>query len=209
MKFTIDKKGKVEKLYKKVIDMYFPKLSVLEFIFVWRDKEKYNEGQLVVAETTKLSNRDRDLFGFDVRIETDEDNWPLLSENDKIKIAFHELSHIQLEYNKKKDNIDEDDESDEDSEDNEIEDVSAQNIKYDKEGRVSFHLKNHDLILKRFEAELWEFGLSRDEKNMLNLLNKVKKYHKEKQEEQENQELEEQKPKKKKKKKKKKSTKEE
>lgn len=165
MKFTIDKTGRLEKLFQKMIRKHFPSLNNLEFVFVWRDKEKYTDGQLVMAETSKLSARDRDLFGFDVRIEIDENNFPLLNGAGKRKVVFHELEHIVIDYEFQ--SRDSDDEGE----------VNPNQMKYDREGRLSFHVREHDLVLKRFESELWEFGLSDDEHRILNLLSQIKEYH--------------------------------
>ena len=210
MRYKQDKTGQLDKLYNRIMKKHFPELSVLEFVFVWRDKEKYQEGQLIMAETSKLTNRDRDLFGFDVRIETDESNWDLISSKEQRKTAYHELSHIVLEREKGSVESEEDDLAErEDDEENPI----PQDIKYDKEGRVCFRLREHTMVMKRFEEELWEFGLSEDEDNMLRLLERIRDYHdsnkKEKQEAQEEQEQEKPKKKKKKKRSKKKEAREE
>jgi hypothetical protein len=149
MKFELDT-GEIRKVYYSVIDEYFPFLQCLNFLFVVRDKERFSEGQLVIADTTKLSNRDRDLFGFDVRIETDINYWSKTT--NQSKIAYHELCHIEVE----------------------LEDDETPKIKDD---RVVFHITPHDLCLKRFISELKLYGLTKDEEKIYRILRKIRKKH--------------------------------
>jgi len=156
MKFKVDESNRIEKVFNKVVEKEFPELGVLKFLYVWREQEKLVEGQLVVAEVFKLTTRDRDLWGFDVRVEVDETTWPKMDSDERRKLAFHELLHIRLQY-----------ETDDNGEENK--DV----VKYDSDERVCFYIEEHDLILKRFKRELKKFGLSSEEEKMRRFLNKV------------------------------------
>lgn len=158
MKFTVDETGKLKRVFSDVIDEYFPKLKILKFIYVWRDSEKFDDGQLIAAEVFKLSNRDRDLWGFDVRVEIDEAFWTKQSKEDKKKLVYHELSHIQLDMEVDKDTGEETDE-----------------VKTDAEDRISFFIVNHDLVLRRFKRELKKFGLSETEREILEFLQRIDK----------------------------------
>jgi len=161
MKFTIDETGKIKKVFEAVLEEYFEKLKILKFVYVWRDSEKFNDGQLIVAEVFKLSNKDRDLWGYDVRIEVFEDYWTKLDKEEKRRLAYHELTHVELEY-------DVDKESGEDTDD----------VKIDSEDRICFHMVDHDLVIKRFRKELKKFGLSGEEEEILDFLKRIdKKFH--------------------------------
>ena len=161
MKFTVDESGKVKKTFEAVIEEYFEKLKILKFVYVWRDGEKYSDGQLIVAEIFKLSNKDRDLWSYDVRVEVDQMHWAKLDKEERRRLAYHELQHVELEY-------DVDKESGEDTDD----------IKMDSEERVCFHMRDHDLVIRRFRKELKKYGLSGEEEEMLDFLTRIdKKFH--------------------------------
>lgn len=116
-----------------------------------------SEGGLIAAEVSKVSNRDRDLYGFDIRVEVDTEYWKKCLKEEKFKLAYHELSHISPVF------------------------VTAgdpdSGIKEDKEGRLKYKLLQHDIVIKRFKAELEEFGLSKEEERMRRTLNKIAKMH--------------------------------
>ena len=160
MKLTIDRTGKVERLFNKIIEEHFPELSVLKFVYAWRDKEKLDdEGVPVLAEVYKLSAKDRDLWGFDVRLEIDEERWTEKEKSEKRSVAYHELLHIVLEY----------EEADPEK------GRSKKSLKMDNEGRVCFYLTPHDVVIKRFEKEMKKYGLSDHEERVRRLLNKIHK----------------------------------
>jgi len=158
VKFTIDETGKIKKVFERVIEEHYEKLKILKFVYVWRDTEKMDDGQVVHAEVFKLSNKDRDLWGYDVRVEVDENNWVKLDREHKERLAWHELYHIELEYEVDK-------ESKEETED----------VRIDSEDRICFHCKTHDLIIRRFKKELKKFGLSEDEEEVLDFLKRIDK----------------------------------
>lgn len=156
MKFTIDEAGKIKKVFDKVIDEHYEELRVLKIVYVWRDTDKFDDGQPIAAEVCKLSNKDRDLWGYDVRIEVAENIWTQLDKDAKYKLAYHELHHIELEYAIDKESGEE-----------------TSDIKMDSDERVCFYIKNHDLIIKRFRKELKKFGLSEAEEEILDFLKRV------------------------------------
>jgi hypothetical protein len=180
MEFKKDMTGKLEKAVKYTIDKHRPDLDCLNFLCVWRDKEKLSDGKIVQAEVYKLSNKHRDVFGMDVMLEVEINNWKSLSTEEKKKLIFHELEHVQVEYELDKDDEDEDEVE---------EDKTAQQIfeelikdekhegqpKRDKEGRVVFYIVPHDLEIKRFRSELLKFGLSPEEEAMRQYLNFIYK----------------------------------
>lgn len=163
MKFTIDTTDKIKKVFEDVLDEYFKRLKVLKFVYVWRDTEKFDDGQLIIAEVCKLSNRDRDLWGYDVRVEVDENHWAKVSKEERRRIAYHELLHPKLEYEVDKESGDETDD-----------------VKLDAEDRVCFHMAEHDIVIKRFRKELKRFGLSEAEEEILDFLKRVDKSFKSK-----------------------------
>ena len=166
MKYHIDDTGKIKKVFERVLEEYYEKLKILKFAYVFRDKEKFDDGRLIAAEVGKLSNKDRDLWGYDVRVEVDEENWVKLDKEQKEKLAYHELMHVELEYDVDKDSGEETDD-----------------IKIDNEDRICFHMKPHDLCIIRFKKELKKYGLSEAEEEVLDFLKRVdKKFSTEKEE---------------------------
>lgn len=160
MKLTIDKTGKLEKTFNKVVEKHFEELSVLKFVYAWRDKEKLDEeGIPILAEVFKLPTKDRDLWNYDVRIEVDEERWQEKEKDEKRKVAYHELLHIILEY----------DEADPEK------DRPVKTLKMDSENRVCFFITPHDIVIKRFEKEMRRYGLSDHEESVRRFLNKIHK----------------------------------
>lgn len=156
MKFIKDESGSLEEEFDFVKDRFYSELDELKFLYVWRDSEKFDDdGMIIYAEVRKLSNRDRDIFGYDVAIEVWKDGWKKANKDERNKIIFHELRHIK---------IDEDEETGE--------------IKYDKDDRVKYSLIPHDIVIRRFTEDLRKFGLSEQEDNIRVFLNSVHKEHK-------------------------------
>lgn len=132
----------------------------LNILYVWRIGEKFDDGKRVYAEVFKLSNRDRDIYGYDARIEVDAELWPTLTKQQKVRIADHELMHIMIER---------EGELDDDIEENSEDDT--RDFRYDKEGRLCFHLVPHDVDIRRFTAEIMEYGLEEGEDELRKFLN--------------------------------------
>jgi len=166
-KLIIDKSDEIELRFTKVMTKFFPEFEALKFIYVWRMEPKYTEeDQIVVASVTKMSNKDRDLWGYDVKVEVDKEAWSTMTMSDRLKTAFHELLHIKLLY--------EESEEETETEKARVKD-KTKNIKLDKDDRVCFYMEGHDLVLNRFKRELQKFGLSSQEEEMRQFLNKVHK----------------------------------
>lgn len=159
MKFFKDKHGELAKCFQYCIDRYFPALANYTFLYLFREGEKLDsEENLILAEVSKISPRDRDIYGFDIRVEVYVEYWNEATNKEKLKLAYHELCHIEPIFVK---------EDDPDSE-----------IKEDKEGRLKYKLIKHDVVIRRFSKELEKFGLSEQEeklRKMLNSINKAKK----------------------------------
>ena len=179
MKFKKDKSGQLEKAVSWCIKKYRKDLECLSFLCVWRDKEKIQDGKLVAAEVCKLSNKNRDVFDYDVMLEVDLEHWKSISKEEKKKLIFHELQHVKVAYEL----------SEEKNPKEEQEQKTAQEIfeelldepdivgepKRDKQDRVVFSIIPHNLEVSRFKQELLTFGLSPEEEALRQFLNYVKK----------------------------------
>jgi hypothetical protein len=164
MRYEIDESRSIEKALNYVMRRQHDVLisAELRFLCIWRLDPKFDDGKLIMAEVSKMSNRDRDIYGSDVRLEVDKTTWDTLSKEDKIKVIDHELMHIALERVG---------ELPEGHEENGPED--DRDFKYDKDGRLCFYMLPHDLDIRRFRDELMRYGLSEEENEIRKFLNKV------------------------------------
>lgn len=153
--FEKDNTGKLAKALEHVLKKYRPELGILRFLTTWRYKEKLDDGKVVEAEVFKMSPRDRDIFGYDVRLEIYSQTWHEMSKAEKIQTLYHELRHIQLNYS----GVDEE--------------GNPADVKLDKQGRISFKIVPHDIDFRRFHDELDLFGLLGDEKELITHLYKI------------------------------------
>lgn len=153
--FEKDNTGKLDKALNHVLKKYRPELGVLRFLTTWRYKEKLDDGKVVEAEVFKMSPRDRDIFGYDVRLEIYSQTWHEMSKIEKIQTLYHELRHVQLNYS----GVDED--------------GKPVDVKLDKQGRISFKIVPHDIDFRRFHDELDLFGLMGSEKELITHLYKI------------------------------------
>ena len=175
MKFKRDKSGKLEKYVRNCIKKFRPDLECIEFLCVWRDKEKFDDGQLVMAEVQKLPPKYRDSFGYDVLLCVDMNAWKDLPKDEKKKVIFHELEHVKLEYDLEKSDDKENKTAQEIFEDLLNDELPEGEPKVDKEGRTCLKIIPHNLKIARFKAELLRFGLSPDEDAIRQFLNYVYK----------------------------------
>lgn len=135
-----DRKGELEKVAKRVIkkNKEFHILKKLNILYVWRlgDMPLYDdEGRAVAAQTKKLANRERDVYGYDVEIQVFKQSWRRRSKKGKYKLMYHELRHIEVEQDEEfKPNRDDD-------------------------GRIVFKIVPHDVVITAFESEIKKFGL--------------------------------------------------
>ena len=69
LKFERDKTKRLNKVFDKCRRKYFPKLRYVNINYIFRTvQEKDDEGRLVIGTARKLSNKDRDLYGYDFEI---------------------------------------------------------------------------------------------------------------------------------------------
>lgn len=159
VKFWRDKSGSIEKYADawRAKDKTFSHLKDVNILFAFRSKhETDRDGFAIAAKAKKLSNRDRDLFGFDFAMLVAHNIWRELSKRQRARLVWHELLHFQLQY-------------DEDG-----------MVKKDKQGRIKLALLRHDLVIRSFRAEVEKFGLSADELDVSKFL--AKQYLKRKRE---------------------------
>jgi hypothetical protein len=138
-------------------------LRHLKFLMTWRDEpRKDDEKRICAARVKVLSPELRDLFGKDVHIEVCEAIWTDLDARWRQRIVKHELRHVKIAF-------------DEDA----FNDNGQRVPRYDKEGRIKVSVEPHDLVIRTFEADIAEWGLSQNEVDLIERLRpyyrKVKK----------------------------------
>lgn len=137
--YQVDDTGALKKMVLRVMHKHV-KLRVitnLRFLFTWRlgDPEYDKESVPIIASVRKLPTRERDIYGNDVELRFNLDAWQRMSDKQRYRAIFHELLHIQIE-------LDE-----------------HMRVIGDDDGRVVFHLANHDVLIRTFKEELELFGL--------------------------------------------------
>jgi hypothetical protein len=133
-------------------------LRHLKFLMTWRDEpRKDDEKRICAARVRVLSPELRDLFGKDVHIEVCETIWQELSDRWKRRVVKHELRHIKITF-------------DEDA----FNDNGQRVPKCDKEGRLKVSTEPHDLVIRTFEDDIAEWGLSQSE---VDLIERLKPYY--------------------------------
>jgi hypothetical protein len=131
-----DKSGKLKKVFDKVMKKYFPELLKAEFLFAFRNNDKFDdEEQVIIAEARKIGSKERDLYGFDFDITVHHDTWTDSKEEMKYRIAFHELSHCGLK----------------------LDDEGVP--KRDANDHLITEMIKHDIYIKSFKTEIEIFGL--------------------------------------------------
>ncbi len=160
-KYEVDDTGEIEQFCIKVRKKYIELKDKenLNFLYAWRSELKLEGPRIIRGSVSKLPSRDRDLYGLDVRVEICAQSWEQMSNKEKAKLCYHELSHIEIEYPEVIDELSEEDKK----------------PKTDNEGRVCFRLEHHNIFIGRFKAELKKFGLSEEEDALRKFLNKVNK----------------------------------
>lgn len=159
-----DKKGELAKIARKVLrqNKSFRVLKKIEILWVWRlgETPRYDdEGNLVAAQTRKLPNRERDLYGFDVEVEVFKQTWRKRGMKAKRRLIYHELRHIEVEV--------------------------GENFKvnYDDDGRIIINIVPHDVYVATFEDEIKKYGLAGHDVNQALVLSKaLRKLHEKKKE---------------------------
>jgi hypothetical protein len=144
VKFEVDRKEVIKKIFDKVIADYPDDFAFVaenaKFIFTFRDKPmRDDEGNMIAAFAKAVSNRERDIYGTDFEICVFEELWDELTAQQKEQLVYHEMLHCRV------------------VEDEEIEGEPA----YDNDGRVIIYIEPHDVIVKTFKREIEVFGLQR------------------------------------------------
>jgi hypothetical protein len=149
--FIKDESGELEKIFTKIIEEEFPLLKNARFLYTWRrDEKRDEEGQVILASARKLQNRDRDVFAYDFNIEVWKEYWEKISEIEKEKLAFHELLHCRIK----------------------LDEYGAKT--YDTNGRLSIFIEPHDIIIRKFKAEVVKYGLDEGDKNIISFYKSVR-----------------------------------
>lgn len=141
MKLAIEETKDVEKIVNKVTLEYEEDFGYLfdncVFQFTKRADPTYDdEGREIAATASKLSNRERDLYGSDFEICVYWPYYETLTVEQKERLIYHELLHCYIEFDDNGDPA------------------------YDKDERVKIGCVPHDLVVKTFKQEIEEFGLS-------------------------------------------------
>lgn len=150
LKYQKDKKGELKEVFDAVKDERFSLLcEMAEINYVFRTTQKKDdEGRMVLGEARKLSNRERDLYGYDFEICVHKKSWKQLNEKQKVRLAWHELNHCVVK-------------------------VDREGVgKYDKAGRVEIGIRPHDIVLKTFMEEIEIFGPSEAEESVIKRISK-------------------------------------
>lgn len=133
-------------------------LRVLKFLMTFRDEpRKDDEKRICAARVKVLSPELRDLFGKDIHIEVCEPIWTDLDARWRQRVIKHELRHVRISF-------------DEDT----FNDTGERVPKTDKEGRIKASVEPHDLVIRTFEADIAEWGLSQNE---VDLIERLKPYY--------------------------------
>lgn len=133
-------------------------LRHLRFLLTFRDEPRKDEEKRIAAARVKiLSPELRDLFGKDVNIEVCEPIWEDLDVRWRKRLIKHELRHVRIIF-------------DEDA----YADTGERIPKTDKDGRIKASVEPHDLVLRTFEDDISEWGLSRAE---FELIERLKPYY--------------------------------
>jgi len=119
-------------------------LRRVKILYTFRDEARKDEEERFVSARVKvLSAELRDLFGKDVQIEICEPTWRQLTVRWKKRLVKHELRHINIVWDEKH-----------------YDETGERQPKTDKEGRIKVSTLPHDLVLRTFEDDIQEWGLS-------------------------------------------------
>jgi len=137
-----DESGELFAIAKKIVkspkNTKFHPLKNIRILFTWRDEpRKDDEGRPVAARASRLSPQMRDLLGKDAMIEVYEEVWRRMNAKWKERLIKHELRHIEV-----------------------VMDEESGEPKTDKEGRIKIEIVPHDVVIKTFQAEVNEYGIS-------------------------------------------------
>ena len=148
--------GKISKIANRIIkeEPDYAPLKHLNILFVWKEGKPSTDedSRPIVACATVLPKKIRDLFGFDVSVEVNEDIWTRLTSDWKYRVCWHELRHFSVE----------------------MDEETHQPIR-DKDGRILVHTKSHNIVVKTFKEEIEKFGVEVEEMDLFRYLKSVLK----------------------------------
>ncbi len=145
-----DPSGYLKKLAKRCIDKYFPALTYVNVLFVWKRPFRSTDDYCPVPAFIRLlSKKDRDIFGYDVVFEVDPESFLALSRRDQRRAVYHLLRHVGVVMN---------------------EDMTPERDVY---GRVQLVLEKHDLYIRSFKDEVRRFGTQAAYQRVVNFLGGV------------------------------------
>ena len=129
-------------------------LRHLKFLMTFRDEPRKDEEKRICAAKVKvLSPELRDLFGKDIHIEVCGPIWDDLDARWRQRVIKHELRHVRVVF-------------DEDA----FNETGERVPKTDKDGRIKCSTEPHDLVMRTFEADIQEWGLSQTEFDLIERL---------------------------------------
>lgn len=133
-------------------------LRHLKFLMTWRDEPREDEEKRTVTARVKVLGPElRDLFGKDVQIEVCEPIWQDLSVRWRKRVIKHELRHVKITFDEEA-----------------FADTGERVPKLDKQGRIKVSTVPHDLVIRTFEDDIAEWGLSQPE---IDLIDRLKPYY--------------------------------
>jgi len=152
-KFEKDTTGELDRFFEKCKKKYFPYIKDVKINYVFRRKNKKDEeGMIVAGEAKRLSNKERDIYGYDFEICIYKKVWERSNLREKNRIAWHELNHLIVYLNQ----ID-------------------KKPMLDKAKRIRIGMRPHDVVIKTFEKELMIFGPEDYEIKAIKSINKYLK----------------------------------
>ncbi|MHA2063600.1 MAG: putative metallopeptidase [Candidatus Thorarchaeota archaeon] len=158
MKHWKDKSGELKKYmtyWLKREKRFRPLVKYnMGLLLVWREEHEIDkDGNAVFGKASKLSNKNRDIYGVDFMLTFAKDLWDLGSVGQRKRVMWHELCHPQIEF---------DDEG-----------VPVR----DNENRIKIWLAPHDLVMNTFRDEIDTFGLSAGQLEPAEILSKAYRAH--------------------------------
>lgn len=140
LKFQQDKTRKLDDFFEKVRNKYFSEMSYARINYIFRTVAKTDdEGMLVLGQARKLTNRERDLYGYDFEICVHKKSWLGFNNKDKERLAWHELNHCVVKLQ------------------------PDGQPKLDKAKRIAIGLRRHDIVIRTFMKEIKKYGPTKSE----------------------------------------------
>jgi len=117
-----------------MVEKYHERLKVLKIDYEFRDEAQVSNGKVTAGRVCRVDDRNRILHDYDCIVEIGKDVWDTASEEFRIAIVDHELSHIQI-----------------------FMDDDGKVKRDDKTDRIKIYMRHHDIeefseILERYGA---------------------------------------------------------